>query len=173
MPTVFCSIKLSKLIGVKNRIPSVSMENWNAHLFTLQRRKCLVFVHKETFYSFVIFDVLKKDLSDFQQIFTGNFIKQLENDHLLSDGLKNFITNDFQNFELSTTDGDKSTIGFLNDCVSRLTWNGSGGTATIEATRKYVQNYYNDIPVLSKKIKSPKEAMAESLKKYRQKNYSD
>ena len=166
MPTVFCSVKLSKLIGLKNRVPSVSRQNWNGHLFTLQRRKCLVFVHKETFYSFVIFNVLKKDHLDFQQIFTDNFLRQLENDHLLSDGLKNTIIKNFQNFELAATDGDKSTIGFLNDCVSRLTWNGSEGTPTIEATKNYVENYYNDTPVLSKKFKSPKEAMAESLKEY-------
>ena len=117
MPIIFCSTKLSKLIGLKTRLPSISIDNWNAHLFALQGRKCLVFVHKETFYSFVVFDILKRQLTDFKQVFTYRFIDQLGNDNLLSDELKNSIKQDFQNFELSTTDGDKSTIGYVNDCI--------------------------------------------------------
>lgn len=167
MPTVFYSLKLSKLIDVKNRLPSISMQNWNAHLFILERRKCLAFVHKETFYSFVIFGVLKKDLSDFQRIFTESFIKQLKSDQLLTDELKDFITKDFQNFELSTTDGDYSTIGFLNDCISRLTWSVDGEAPTTEATKRYVHNHYNATPVLSRNFASPKEMMTENLKEYR------
>jgi hypothetical protein len=166
MPTIFCSIKLAKLIGVKTRLPSLSIDNWNGHLFALQGRKCLVFVHKETFYSFVIFDVLKKELSDFKRIFTDNFLKQLANDHLLSDSLEDLIIKDFQSFELSTTDGDKSTIGYLNDCITRLTWERDGRSPTIEKTKIYVENYYNKNLLISRKAITPNELMAERLKNY-------
>ena len=166
MPTIFCSIKLAKLMGVKTRLPSVSIDNWNGHLFALQGRKCLVFVHKETFYSFVIFDVLKKELSDLKRIFTDNFLKQLENDNLLSDSVKDVIIKDFQNFELSTTDGDKSTIGYLNDCIARLTWERDGRSPTIEKTKIYVEKYYNKNLLLSRKAITPNELMAERLKSY-------
>jgi len=166
MPTIFCSIKLAKLMGVKTRLPSVSIDNWNGHLFALQGRKCLVFVHKETFYSFVIFDVLKKELSDLKRIFTDNFLKQLENDNLLSDSVKDVIIKDFQNFELSTTDGDKSTIGYLNDCIARLTWKRDGRSPTIEKTKIYVEKYYNKNLLLSRKAITPNELMAERLKSY-------
>jgi hypothetical protein len=165
MPAIFCTTKLAKLIGVKTRLPSLSIDNWNGHLFALQGRKCLVFVHKETFYSFVIFDVLKKELSDFKRIFTDNFLKQLANDNLLSDSLRNLIIKDFQNFELSTTDGDKSTIGYLNDCIARLTWERDGRSPTIEETKIYVESYYNKNPLLSRKA-TPNELMAERLKNY-------
>ena len=164
MLTVFCSTKLSKLIGLKTRLPSLSMDNWNGHLFALQRRKCLVFVHKETFYSFVVFDILKKDLLNFQQLFTDNLLKQLQSDDLLSDSTKPLILNDYQDLELSTTDGDKSTIGFLNDCIKRLTWQGGGRQPTIEETRTYVENYYNDTPIIARKGSSPIKLMMEKLK---------
>jgi hypothetical protein len=166
MPIVFCSTKLSKLTGLKTRLPSLSMGNWNGHLFALQGRKCLVFVHKETFYSFVIFDILKRQLIDFKQVFTDNFIKQLEHDNLLSDDLKHSIVKDFQNLEFSTTDGDKSTIGYLNDCIARLTWERNGRSPTIDETKIYVENYYNENPLISRKGITPKELMNEKLKNY-------
>lgn len=168
MPTVFCSIKLSKLAGLKTRLPSLSMDNWNGHIFALQGRKCLVFVHKETFYSFVILDILKRQLTDFKQLFTGNFIKQLEHDNLLSDSLAHSIAKDFQNIEFSTTDGDKSTIGYLNDCITRLTWERDGRSPTIDETKKYVENYYNENPLMQKKGINPKELMRKKLKSYAQ-----
>jgi hypothetical protein len=168
MPTVFCSIKLSKLAGLKTRLPSLSMDNWNGHLFALQGRKCLVFVHKETFYSFVIFDILKRQLTDFKQLFTDNFIKQLEHDNLLADDLAHSITKDFQNLEFSTTDGDNSTIGYLNDCIVRLKWERDGRAPTINETKIYVENYYNENPLMSRKGITPKELMREKLKSYGQ-----
>lgn len=168
MPTVFCSTKLSKLIGLKTRLPSLSMDNWNGHLFALQRRKCLVFVHKETFYSFVIFDILKKDLLNFRQLFTDNFLKQLQNDQILSDSAKRLILNDYEDFELSTTDGDKSTIGFLNDCVARLTWERGGRQPTIDETKTYVENHYNDTPIVSRQGISPIQLMTEKINNYAQ-----
>ncbi len=166
MPTVFCSIKLSRLAGIKTRLPSLSMDNWNGHLFALQGRKCLAFVHKETFYSFVIFDVLKKQLLDFKQIFIDSFINQLTHDNLLSNELKQSIAKDFENLEFSTTDGDKSTIGYLNDCIARLTWERNGRPPTIEETKVYVENYYNENPLISKKGIRPNELMREKLKNY-------
>ena len=173
MPIIFCSTKLSRLAGLKTRLPSISMDNWNGHLFHLEGRKCLVFVHKETFYSFVVFDVLKKQLSDFRQIFIDNLMEQLQNDGLLSEELKHFIIKDYQDFQISTTDGDKSTIGFMNDCIGRLTWEVDGRPPTIEKMKHYVFHYYNANPLTSRKWTTttekwttPKELMREKLKNY-------
>lgn len=168
MPIVFCSAKLSKLIGLKNRFSSISIDNWNAHLFPLKGRKCLVFAHKETCYSFVILDILKKDLKDFKQLFIVNFLQQLESDHLLTTELMGLILKDFQDFELSTTDGDKTNIGFLNDCVYRLSWPGYFKGPTFDLVKHYVENYYNEDPLAKKKYRTPKELMRERLREYLQ-----
>ena len=137
-------------------------------MFALQGRKCLVFVHKETFYSFVVFDVLKKHLVDLKKLFIAHFLEQLSCDKLLSDEWRIRIIRDLQNWELSTTDGDQSTIGYMNDCVARLTWPRHGRPPTLEETMVYVKNYYNENPLLSKKGITPKELMAETLKSYAQ-----
>lgn len=166
MPIVFCSAKLSKLIGLKTRLPSISIDNWNTHLFPMKGRKCLVFAHKETCYSFVIFDVLKKDLADFKKLFIDNFLKQLSNDGLLTDDYKNKIMSDFNEFEISTTDGDKSAIGFLNDCIYRLTWPDEPGNREVAEMLHYVENYYNENPLGKKNYQTPKELMLQRLKEY-------
>lgn len=163
MAVVFCSTKSSKLPGVKNRLPSISMNNWNGHLFFLEGRKCLVFIHKETLYSFVLFDVLKKDLADFQEGFIRHLLEQLEHDFLISEKLKEVIRMDPGTIELSTTDDDKSAIGYLNDSVHRLTWTRHFHVTTIPEIKKYVRLYYNTTPTLKRKS-TPKLMMAEKLK---------
>ena len=168
MPTVFCSTKLSKLIGLKTRLPSLSLDNWNGHLFTLQGRKCIAFVHKETFYSFVLFDILKNDLKDFKQIFMSHFLEQLQDDKLLTNELKDLIVKDFETFEISTTDGDTSTIGYLNDCITRLTWEREGRPPTIEESKFYVKNGYNENRIGVRKYSKANEFMRERLKNYAQ-----
>lgn len=167
MPIIFCSTKLSKLIGLKTRQPSITLDNWNGHIFYLEGRKCLVFVHKDTFYSFVIFDILKKQLNNFKNVFLDNLLNQLDKDKLLSVEIRNFLLDDFENFELSTTDGDKSTIGFMNDCITRLTWLRNGQMPTISQTKEYVDKYYNDNLLLTREATTPKKLMQERLKNYR------
>ena len=165
MPIIFCSIKLSKLIDLKQRLPSTSLNNWNGHLFILERRKSIAFVHKETLYSFVFFGILKSQLKFFKEYFLDNFLEQLEFDQLLSPELEVKIRNNFNSFELSTTDDDRSTIGYLNDCIARLKWQPNDDPVRIAEVKKYVRSYYNATPLLSRNAANSKELMAAYLKK--------
>lgn len=134
-------------------------------LFTLQKRKCIAFVHKETFYSFVLFDILKKDLKNLEQLRITNFLAQLQVDNLLTNDIQALILQDFETFDISTTDGDKSTIGYLSDCVTRVSMDSDGNTATIAAARNYVHSkYYNENLISAKNFTRAKELMAEKLK---------
>ena len=165
MITIFCSVKLAKLMGADTRHPSLSMNAWNGHLFTLERRKCIVFVHKETLYSFVLFNVLKKELTNFKKVFTDNLLLQLRYDRLLDSTVEKCILKELENMELSTTDGDKSTIGYINDCIARLTFIVDGQSPTIERTKHYVHNYYNENFLMNKTHNktTPKNNMEEYL----------
>lgn len=164
MITIFCSAKLSKLLGLKTRLESISLENWNAHLFALDGRKCLVFVHKDTLYSFVLFDVLKKDLKDFEKSFVTGFLEQLNNDGLLTPAIEEKIQTAYKSLQLSTTDGDKITIGNLNDCVTRLKWGNDGMVSLLDSAKKHCSGPYNDCPMGSRKYATGKALMREYLK---------
>lgn len=77
------------------------------------------------------------------------------------------IISHFVDFVVSTTDGDKSAIGFLNDCIYRLTWPGYFEGPSIHSLIHYVENYYNENPLGKKKYQTPKELMRQRLKEYR------
>ncbi len=163
MPVLFCSAKLSKLLALKTRLPSLSMNNWNGHQFSFKGRKCLIFVHKETLYSFVLFDFLKKDLLNVRKVFIENFIEQLKQDHLYNADVGISVRKEFEEFDLSTTDGDRSTIGFINDCIMRILWPDADGNISVEKAKYYVQNNYNKNPLGSRNYSSAIKLMKEKL----------
>ena len=88
------------------------------------------------------------------------------NDNILDKTSIELIQRKFTHIELSTTDGDKSTIGFINDCVSRLTWEFDNQKPTINKVRKYVENHYNNNPIQSKNWKTPIVLMKEKMNGY-------
>ncbi len=165
MPTIFCSTKLSKLIGLKTKLSTPIKDDWNGHLFAVQGRKCIAFVHKETFYSFAMFDVLKSDLKEFKKIFIENFFKQLNDDGLLTTELKEKLILHYQNFEIATTDNDRSTIGYLNDFIARIKYYRDGLPQTLEVAKEYVSCYSNENLIGVRSYINAKELMLEYLNK--------
>ncbi len=164
MITIFCSLKLSKLINIQVRQESISLNNWNGDLFSIDGRKCIVFVHKETLYSFVLLNILKKDLSDFGNVFLNGFIQQLEKDNILTELLKERIVAEYADLQISTTDGDKSTIGFMNDCISRFRWNRNSTIPVMKQVQKHINSFYNKNPLGTRNYKTGIELMLEKYK---------
>lgn len=56
----------------------VDLHEWYCHLFVINRRKCLLFTHGRTLYSFVVPGVTKADLSDFAGVFRNHLMRTLE-----------------------------------------------------------------------------------------------
>lgn len=81
---IYCTNKLEKLIGKKLMAaepgPEELLGNWNANLFPLSARKCLILVHEVTYYPIILLDVLKKDLLNFHELFYERLIMQLSFD---------------------------------------------------------------------------------------------
>jgi hypothetical protein len=86
MANIFCTKKLEKLVG-KNLIEPepVSDEflsNWNANIFTMNGRKCLIVMNDVTYYSLIFLDILKKDIINFRDLFYQRLIDQLDYDQV-------------------------------------------------------------------------------------------
>jgi hypothetical protein len=84
MSNIFCTKKLENLVG-KNLISSELhsnelLGNWNANLFTLNRRKCLILMNDVSYYSLIFLDILKKDILNFHELFYQRLIEQLNFD---------------------------------------------------------------------------------------------
>ena len=74
MAILFCTHKILKELGLsKNKVPSLAhsespFENWYANLFYHDRKKCLIFVHAESLFTFVVPNLLRKDIVPIKEL---------------------------------------------------------------------------------------------------------
>ena len=125
MATIYCSTKLTTLLGLPKKpndhsTAAVDPHSWNAMLFYLNKRKSLLFMHKQTIYTFLALDIVKKDLADFPKFFTQLFTDQLLADQLITERAKGMLVHDYGSIILKPTDGDRKVIGSMNDCIFRV-----------------------------------------------------
>ena len=71
MPFLRCT---SKLLADIDDLPSMEspvspLGDWYGHLFTIDRRKCLMFINEPTLFVCPIFDVVKADYRDIAPLF--------------------------------------------------------------------------------------------------------
>jgi hypothetical protein len=126
MLIIYCSTKLVTLVG-SSKLTQVGLEKrvdklnaWNAQLFTVQRKKCILVTNKATLYSFIRLNVLKKDLLDLNNFFTSSLLTQLKADALYNDAELNSLEGSFTSISFSRTDNDKPVIGSINDLIYQL-----------------------------------------------------
>lgn len=122
MSTIFCSHKLQALIGRTSSVPTEnlppsSLGDWNGHLFTIERRKCLVFVNNKTYYSVFLADILKKDLLNFQDLFSTSLIQQLLHDEVIDLQKVSFVKEALGQLRLAKTNNNKKAIGTMNELI--------------------------------------------------------
>lgn len=128
MPTQIYSTKklekfIKKLIQKDRDAQSNSdstLGDWNATLFYVDRKKCLLFTNKKTKYNVVLSNVKAADLNKIDDLFKNAFYSQL-----IYDGI--FTTFDdiaslTGNFIFKPTDNDRSTLGFQNHSLSTWEW---------------------------------------------------
>ena len=129
---IFCSKKLETFLGgVTPTIPSTESSvfgDWNGHLFTIDRRKCLIFMNNKTCYSFVMANVLKKDFKDFRQVFKERLIRQLDYDLNITERQEIEFREELDSVVLVKSNNDKKIIGTINHHVDNLKYpNYQGG----------------------------------------------
>ena len=168
MINVFCSLKLSKLLNIEKSISVETnfMRDWNAHLFSVAGKKWLIFVNKQTLYSFIIIDVLKKDLKNLSLYFTDMLINQLDRENILTPEFENYLREYDQIANICTTDNDRKTMGSLNDFIYH-TKACYEDEKNVEKAKNYALKYLNEMPSKVLKYKTPREVMKEYIKNYR------
>ena len=123
--TIYCSKKLESFLGriahttCQPANPSI-FGNWNGHLFTINRRKCLIFMSNKTCYSFIMTNVYKKDVIDFEQVFKERFIRQLDHDLNINENQEIKIRRELGMIALDKSNNDKKIIGTINHHVESL-----------------------------------------------------
>lgn len=120
MIRIHCSKKLQDFIkNVETFIPTKdinrSLSDWNAHLFFVDKRKCIIVVNNLTAYSIFITDIVKKDLKNFETLFFHRLEEQLKHDK--QNNQLESVESFFQvpRLKFYKTNNDRKTLGRIND----------------------------------------------------------
>lgn len=89
--------------------------NWYAHIFTLDRRKTVVFVNEKTLTSFIIFGVKKDNIDKLTQAFLVGVAQVFLLLGITKDKVAQILT-DYHEIELTKT-ADRRILGVMNDLV--------------------------------------------------------
>jgi hypothetical protein len=86
MRLIHCTQKMLKELKVTTPIPAPDilpakgLGNWYANLLRIERRKCILFTNEKTAYSFLVPNVLRRDMENFREFFTANLCANLQYD---------------------------------------------------------------------------------------------
>jgi hypothetical protein len=168
MATIFCSQKLTIFLGLPTK-PKVNTTaaavpyGWNAMLFYLNKRKCLLFMYKKTLYAFLVLGIVKKDLADFPKFFRLHLIDQLISDQLINPETKTILDVAYESITLQPTDNDKRVIGSMNDCIYRIKVYDSLTDDALLLRSTYIGHQLNKTPMGAISYDYPVKRMKEFL----------
>jgi hypothetical protein len=124
MTNIFCTKKLEKLVGKKliasQPVSDELLGNWNANLFPMNGRKCLIVMNDVTFYCLIFLDILKKDILNFHELFYQRLIEQLDYDQVnfSVEFAPKLMTSCEPNF--LRTNNNRKVLGTMNEFVYEL-----------------------------------------------------
>jgi hypothetical protein len=121
MAILRCTQKLLSELKLK---PSDSMQqpselsSWHANLLRIDRRKCVLFTHDTTLYSFFVPGLKKPDFNNICEVFRQNLFKSLMAENLSQKHIEIFL-DDIREIEIYKTN-NRSVLGSMNDLTSQL-----------------------------------------------------
>ena len=151
---IYCSKKLETFLGHitsagPTTAPNSSFGDWNGHSFTINRKRCLIFVNNKTCYSVVMKNVLKADTRNFGQVFRERLIRQLDHDLKMNERQEIKLRNEFGEVTLAKSNNDKKIIGTINHHVENFKYK-SYGVGVENWDEVKVTGVLNDYPVATK-----------------------
>jgi hypothetical protein len=94
------------------------VSDWNAALFYLLKKKCILFTHRDTKYNVIVTDIKTSDNNQINSLFSDAFRDQLAADGILIDSYNLDWSIDAMNF--LPTDNNRSMTGFQNQRFREL-----------------------------------------------------
>ena len=121
MATLRCT---KKLLSELKRKPSEETQRtdefgcWHANLLRIDRRKCVLFTHDKTLYTFFVPGLTKPHFQNFDEIFRQNLFKRLMSENLPQKHIEIFL-DDIRKIEITKTN-NRSVLGSMNDLTFQL-----------------------------------------------------
>lgn len=135
MAIIYCTKKFETVVG-KSRIvksdKSSPLGNWNANVFMVSKKNCVIVMNDVSYYSVILIDFKKSDLLNFHEVFAERFFKQLENDEIsFPSEFTDKIKKELQPVFL-TTNNNRKVLGAIQD-------------ATLDMNRYITEDYSDNI----------------------------
>jgi Domain of unknown function (DUF6933) len=94
------------------------LSSWHANLLRIGRRKCVLFTHDTTLYSFFIPGLKKPDFENIREVFRQNFFKSLIVEDIPQKHIEIFLEAN-REIRISKTN-NRSVLGSMNDLAFQL-----------------------------------------------------
>ena len=117
-----CTKKVQDILGLKSsnlaeiKDENFALGNWYVNTFTVNRRKCLLFMEEKTLLSFVLAGIRKDHHKNMGKIFKNGVVRLLE-----LEGVSPFVIQAFEkapeHIEYTKTDS-KKLLGNMNDLLA-------------------------------------------------------
>ena len=108
--------KLSEQLGIKKLdsidIYSPNINMWHAGYQFIKKRKCMLFMHDQTLFSFAMYGIIKKDFENIERLFIENLKKTLLSDEFKVSEIDRLISTN--KIEFIKTN-NRSVLGSMND----------------------------------------------------------
>ncbi len=124
MTKIFTTKKLEKIIHKRIENSEYVVENklgnWNATVFYVAKKKCLLFVNEKTFFSVIIPRFSTKDNNRIEDMFIECFYNQLIFEKINIDFEK--ICSNIGEITFNSTNNNRKIIGILNYNIEKLNY---------------------------------------------------
>jgi len=121
MAIIRCTKKLLSELNLKPEDCDEEVNNlscWHANLLRVDRRKCVLFTHDETLFSFFVPGLTKPDFQRIKEVFSHNLFKNLYRESFPQQQVETFLE-DIQGIQFCKTN-NRSVLGSMNDLAFQL-----------------------------------------------------
>jgi hypothetical protein len=148
MATLRCTKKLLSELKLKPSDGSQHAEEfggWHANLLRIDRRKCVLFTHDKTLYTFFVPGLTKPHFQKFHEVFRQNLFKRLITENLSQNHIE-IILDDIREIEISKTN-NRSVLGSMNDLTFQLKYQIADEGGLLNADIVKLNHDLNRIPM--------------------------
>ena len=92
--------------------------SWHCNLLRIDRRKCILFTHDKTLYSFLVPGLTKPDFLNIYEIFKQSLLKNLIEENIPQNQIELFLDNT-RKINISKTN-NRSVLGSMNELAFQL-----------------------------------------------------
>ena len=119
--------------------------SWHANLLRIDRRKCVLFTHDKTLYSFFVAGLTKPHFENIREVFRQNLFKSLMAETLPQKYIEIFL-DDIREIEIAKTN-NRSVLGSMNDLTFQLKYQIADEGGLIVADISKLNHDLNRIPM--------------------------